>query len=726
MDPLDALAEAAGIEPGYHDIWHNHIVATPDQKRRMLAAMGIAAADAKECRASLEAILARRWQRLAPPVAVIPAEHQPGEIALCLAAGFDGMVDWTLTEGSGAVREGSLAASDLPVVEDGGRESGDRVLRRFTLPDDLPEGYHGIVLSTSGNPQSDAHCRLIVAPRRCWGPEDAVGPDRVWGLSCQLYSLRSGRNWGVGNFSDLARLSSDAAKQGADLIGLNPLHALFPAEPTQCSPYSPASRVFLNVLYIDAEAVPEFSDCGAAIALTADPEFQVRLKAARASELVDYPATAALLFPVLEAVFAHFQANAGPARRAAFDAFRAEVGPPLRRFALFMALQEHFVAEADLSMMDWRRWPLPFQDPDSGDVADFAEAKSGRVAFHEYLQWLADEQLAAAADSAARAGMRVGLYRDLAVGVGPASATAWAEGGALLPEASIGAPPDLLNRVGQDWGLAPLGPAALRDAGYRPFIAAVRANMRHAGALRIDHAMGLMHQYWVPKGLKADQGVYVTYPFQDLLRILALESRRQRCMVIGEDLGTVPAGFRETMAEAGILSYRVLPFERTEGDLFARAETYPEAALVTGSTHDLATLAGLWAGRDLHWRRTLSLYPDDEVRDTDASERIADRRRLIDALIDAGLWPADPPVDTEAMEFDTALMIALQRFLAVTPSRLHVVPLEDALRMVEQMNLPGTIDEHPNWRRKLPLPIDQVFRESGVAELLTALRAARG
>ena len=205
----------------------------------------------------------------------------------------------------------------------------------------------------------------------------------------------------------------------------------------------------------------------------------------------------------------------------------------------------------------------------------------------------------------------------------------------MLPGASIGAPPDLLNRVGQDWGLAPLGPDALRDAGYQPFVAAVRANMRHAGALRIDHAMGLMHQYWVPRGLKADQGAYVTYPFQDLLRILALESRRQRCMVIGEDLGTVPAGFREIMAEAGILSYRVLPFERTDGDLFARPATYPEAALVTGSTHDLATLSGFWAERDLAWRRALALYPDAEVRDTDASERVADRRRLIDALIDA-------------------------------------------------------------------------------------------
>ncbi len=414
------------------------------------------------------------------------------------------------------------------------------------------------------------------------------------------------------------------------------------------------------------------------------------------------------------------------ARSRAFEAFRAEMGPSLRTFAIFMALQEQLVAGADLSMMDWRRWPEPFRAPDTPEVEAFAQERATRVAFHEYLQWQADEQLRGAQHTAVQAGMRVGLYRDLAVGVGPASATAWAEGDALLPGASIGAPPDLLNRVGQDWGLAPLDPAALREAAYQPIIAAIRANMRHAGALRIDHAMGLMHQYWVPKGLKADQGAYVTYPFEDLLRILALESRRQRCMVIGEDLGTVPAGFRDTMAEAGILSYRVLPFERTDGELFARPETYPDGALVTGSTHDLATLAGLWAGRDLSWRRRLDLYPDAQVRDTDASDRIADRRRLIDALIDAGFWPAEPAVDTESLDYDTGLMIAIQRFLAATPSRLHVVPLEDALQMDEQMNLPGTIDEHPNWRRKLPIDLERIFEQPGVAELLEALRRERG
>ena len=725
MDPLDALAEAAGIEPGYHDIWHNHIVATPDQKRRMLAAMGIDASDAKAQRDSLDALTARRWQRLLEPVTVIAAEAQPGFVTICVAADYSGPVSWTVTEEGGAVHQGKAAIGDLAVVDRAGGPDGDRMLLRLDLPADLPEGYHEVSVAVGDGRADPEGSRLIVAPRRCWEPDDAVGPDRVWGLACQLYSLRSERNWGLGNFSDLARLAELAAAQGAELIGLNPLHALYPAEPRQCSPYSPASRDFLNILYIDAEAAPEFAGCEAAAKLTADPDFRSRLEAARAAELVDYPAVAGLVLPVLEAVFDAFQAAAAPGRREAFAAFRGGMGPPLRRFALFMALQEHFVAEADLSMMDWRRWPEPFTRPDSAEVTAFAEASEDRVEFHEFLQWLADEQLAGAAAAAQAAGMRIGLYRDLAVGVGPASATAWAEGGALLPGASIGAPPDLLNRVGQDWGLAPLGPAALRDAGYQPFVAAARANMRHAGALRIDHAMGLMHQYWVPQGLKADQGAYVTYPFQDLLRILALESRRQRCMVIGEDLGTVPAGFREAMADAGILSYRVLPFERADGELFARPATYPEQALVTGSTHDLATLAGLWAGRDLHWRRTLSLYPDDGVRDTDASERIADRRRLIDALIDAGLWPADPAVNTESLEFDTALMIAMQRFLAMTPSRLHVVPLEDALRMEEQMNLPGTVYEYPNWRRKLLVGLEDLFADPGVAGLLAALRRER-
>ena len=725
MDSLDALAEAAGIEPGYHDIWHNHIVASPDLKRRMLAAMGFAVDDEEALAAGLEEIAARRWRRLIEPVAVIAAEAQPGFVTLSVAADWEGAVSWTLTEEGGAVRRGLAAAADLPVLERHAMAEGDRQAVRLGIPADLPEGYHDLEVTLDGSRPETGSCRLIVAPPRCWEPADSVGPDRVWGLGCQLYSLRSDRNWGVGNFSDLARLAELAAPQGAEVIGLNPLHALFPAEPKQCSPYSPASRDFLNILYIDVEAVPEFAASEGARGILTDPEFQSRLAAARSSELVDYPAIAGLMLPVLEAVFDTFRAEASPDRRAAFDAFRSEMGPSLGRFALFMALQEHFVAEGGLSMMDWRRWPEPFSRTESDDVTAFERAQESRVEFHAYLQWIADEQLAAAAATAGRTGMRIGLYRDLAVGVGPASAAAWAEGGALLPGVSIGAPPDLLNRVGQDWGLAPLDPAAMRDTAYRPFIAALRANMRHAGALRIDHAMGLMHQYWVPQGLKADQGAYVTYPFDDMLRILALESRRQRCMVIGEDLGTVPAGFRDTMARAGILSYRVLPFERTDGDLFARPSTYPEQALVTGSTHDLATLAGLWAGRDLHWRRTLSLYPDDIVRDTDASERIADRRRLVDALIDAGLWPADPPVDTEEMAFSPELMIALQRFLAATPSQLHVVPLEDALGMEEQMNLPGTIDEFPNWRRKLSVGLEELFEEPGVAGLLAALREER-
>ncbi len=723
-DPLDVLAETAGIEPDYHDIWGNLIVATAEQKRRMLEAMGIAAADAKQQRASLAALEARRWSRLVDPVAVIAAESQPGHVTLCVEAGSSRALRWSLTEEGGTVRQGRTAAADLPVVE---RRDQDGLVRlQLSLPAGLPEGYHALrVRHDGGSKPSLGDCRLIVAPRRCWGPDEAVGADRVWGLGCQLYSLRSARNWGLGTFADLATLAGRAATEGAELIGLNPLHALYPADPGQCSPYSPSSRDFLNILYIDIDAIPEFAASETAARMIAESGFRSRLAAARSSEQVDYPTVAGLLLPVLEAVFDSFDANAGPDRRAAFAAFRSEMGPSLRRFALFMALQEHFVTGGGPPMLDWRRWPEPFRRLDSAEIAMFSAAHDRRVRFHEFLQWVADGQLASAAKAAEAAGMRIGLYRDLAVGVGPGSATAWAEGDALLPGASIGAPPDLLNRVGQDWGLAPLNPEALRDVAYWPFIAAVRANMRHAGALRIDHAMGLMHQYWVPRGLKADQGTYVTYPLQNLLRILALESRRQRCLVIGEDLGTVPAGFRETMAEAGLLSYRVLPFERTDGGLFARPETYPEAALVTGSTHDLATLRGLWAGRDLHWRRILSLYPDRQVRDTDACERIADRRRLIDALIDTGLWPAHPPVDPESLTFDTRLMIAIQRFLAITPSRLLMVPLEDALEMEEQMNLPGTIEEHPNWRRKLPVELEEMFEDPGIVELLEALRRER-
>ncbi|NBB82208.1 MAG: 4-alpha-glucanotransferase, partial [Alphaproteobacteria bacterium] len=632
MTALDRLADAVGIEPGYHDIWGQWRPVSDTAKRAILDALGLPAADEAAVETSLARLARRRWDRVVDPVSVVGSEAQPGGIGVIVPADGDRTVAWTLTLEDGTRHEGRAPADALhhagQFLLDG------RALDKHSLifPDGLPEGYHTVAVTIDGR---TGEAPVIVAPATCWGPDDAAPGRRPWGLACQLYSLRSETDWGLGGFPELGALTAHAAAAGADIVGINPPHALFPANPKEASPYSPASRDFLNVLYIDPTAVADWAEAPAARAIVEDSAGAADLAAARGADRVDYGAVAALKMPVLRALWDAFRDNhlARATERAhAFEAFRADGGPALERFAAFMAMHAAFGA-ADPFHLDWRHWPEDYRDPRSPAVAAWAEEHADDVAFQVYLQWLADLQLGAAARHGAEAGLGIGLYRDLAVGVGPASAAAWAAPETLVRDASVGAPPDPFSRLGQDWGLCPLDPLALLEQGYRPFARAIAANMRHAGALRIDHVLGLMRLYWVPKGMDARDGAYVSMPFDDLLRVVALESRRQHCLVIGEDLGTVPEGFRDRMTAAGLLSYKVLLFERV-GDmgLFKDTADYPAEALVTAGTHDLPPLAGWWAARDVDWRRDLGLYPDAAAAESDAEDRAADRDRLLAAL----------------------------------------------------------------------------------------------
>jgi 4-alpha-glucanotransferase len=497
------------------------------------------------------------------------------------------------------------------------------------------------------------------------------------------------------------------------------LHALFAAEPRHRSPYSPSSRCFLDYLYIDVTAVPGYAEDGAAAALV--PAETVR--AAQTSEFVDYAAVAAAKRPVLEALFRSLGERA--AAEEAFRRFQEAGGKALADFAAFEALDEHFRKAGILS---WRAWPAEFRSPQSPAVANFAARRRERVEFFEFLQWEAERQFGAAAETGRSGGLALGLYRDLAVGADPGGAEAWADQALLAPGIAIGAPPDALNQVGQNWGLEPHNPLALQRARFAPFIAALRANMRHAGVLRIDHAMSLERLYWVPQGRPATEGSYVAYPFEDMLRILALESRRQQCAVIGEDLGTVPEGFRERMREAGALSYRVLAFERRDGG-FVRPGDYPPLAAATSATHDIATLKGFWLGRDLEWRRRLGLYPDEAAADAEAAERARDRGRLLEALAGEGLLAPEEvqavlPPDGEP-RFSARLLEAILAYLARARSALLLVQIEDILGEEEQANLPGTIDQHPNWRRRTARPLEAILADPEFARLLQLIERER-
>jgi 4-alpha-glucanotransferase len=722
------LARLAGVASSYEDAWHERRPVAPETLRRVLAAMGIAAADDRDTAQSIAALQEAEWGRLLPPVVTAVAD-QALRIPLSVAARQEGRLSWSLALEDGDHRQGVASLETLAVLAEDGAGEGKR--RRLGLPLDpaLPLGYHRLAVTLGGR---HAETVLVMAPRRCHlaGLDDAY----PWGVTVQLYSLRSARNWGIGDFGDLAALAQGVARQGARTLGINPLHALFPAAPDRVSPYAPSSRLFLNPLYIDVAAVPDFAESTAAQAWVAAPETETMLAAARGSDLVDYERVAALKRPAFETLFRAFSERhlgAGAAalseRGAAFRRFQRDGGQSLARFATFTALHEHMVAAG--AGFSWRHWPATLRDAASSDVAQFAAEHRQRAVLHQYLQWEADRQLGAAARAGASAGLSLGLYRDLAVSVDPDGADAWADPGMMVTDATVGAPPDIGNGKGQDWGLAPLNPLMLRRHAYAPVIAALRASMRHSGVLRIDHAMGLMQLWWVPQGAGAAAGTYVAYPFEDLRRILALESRRQCCRVIAEDLGTVPAGFSETLHESGILSYRLLLFARDKAGDFLPPEAYPELATASFSTHDIATLRGFWLGRDLEWRRTLDLYPSAQHAQNDGAERRRDRRRLLAALIAAGALDRDAaqrllPKEDEPI-YERALAEAVHRFLAQSNARLVLMQIEDALAELEQPNLPTTVNEHPNWRRKLALALDQILHDPAFLRLAAAIGTAR-
>jgi 4-alpha-glucanotransferase len=522
--------------------------------------------------------------------------------------------------------------------------------------------------------------------RRCRTPPAGA---RLFGPAIQLYAIRSRRNWGIGDFTDLADIARIAASQGASFLGVNPLHELFLDRPEQASPYSPSSRLALNPLYLDVEAVDGYADCAEARDLVRSDAFAARIAALRSSSFVDYAGVSRAKREVLALAFRH-------ARLADPGAFAQEY----RDAATFDALQARF------GVWGWPAWPEAFRDRRHADTTDVAQD----VDFYLYLQWQADLQLRRAQQAALDAGMSIGLYRDLAVGANPGGAETWQQPRLFATRANVGAPPDDFNRTGQDWGLPPWIPHELRNAGYAPWRALVRANMRHAGALRIDHVMGLARLFWIPQGMSPTQGAYVRYPVDDLCAVLAEESARAQSIVVGEDLGTVPDALRDTLRDAGVLSYRVLYFERTGDGRFKRPEDYPPHALVCVSTHDLPTLRGFFEGTDLAHREALGLLRSDELRDRLRAERDRDRARLREAIAEAGLAGVDD-------------VLALHRYVARTPCALMTVQLEDVFGETEQTNLPATMDDqHPNWRRKVGVDLEDWASDGRFATVCAAIR----
>lgn len=707
---LHRLAELKGIAATYFDIWGQEVHASDATLASLLQAMRVLDGD-EASSAEIETAIAvhesRQATELLPPVLVLYEDDSRWQLPARAPQtdAPDVTLDWRIDAEDGAVQQGHVGA-EWPTAQR------------------LPTGYHQLSLVRGG--ETIARCSLIVAPRSTYRPPALHGDGRVWGVVAQLYALRSERNWGIGDFSDLARLVELCGEAGAGAVGVSPLHAMFPHNPAHASPYSPSSRLFLNLLYLDVEAIADCAECGDVRATVVSDGFREQLAMLRRGELVDYVGVAAAKREVLERLYAHFRREhlaRSSARAQQFNQFRKLHGTDLRRHALFDALQSHF-HRSDATIWGWPVWPEAFRNPESPQVAAFEREQIEAVEFHEYLQWQADLQLAQVARRASR--LEVGLYVDIAVSIDRAGAEAWSEQSLYALDASIGAPPDEYNPKGQNWGLPPLDPARLRAAAYAPFIAMLRANMAHAGALRIDHVMGLMRLYWIAPGAEASAGAYVHYPFDDLLAIVALESQRNRCLVIGEDLGTVHPEVRTKLATAGVLSYGVLFFERRPDGGFKAPADYLRQSIAVVSTHDLPTLAGWWEGRDLALREQLDLFPRPEVREQQVHERAQDRARLLHALAHEQLLPPGIGVDPAQLPaLDAACGRAVHAYLARSPAQIVVAQLEDMLLAADQVNLPGTTDQVPNWRRKLTLALEQWPVDERFTALARVLRAER-
>jgi 4-alpha-glucanotransferase len=720
---LDQLSRQCGIGDAYHN-WRGDLMwVSRETKMAILNAMGRPTDDAPAIECVLHELETARWRTLLPPVAVL----HPGKFEVTVAVAADELerpLDWYVRFEGGGEWRGRLRAGDLAELERRELDGRWQTRRVLALPESLPHGYHSLRVCIEHGACADG--ALIVAPRGCFEPQVLRDGRRLWGVAVQLYTLRSARNWGIGDFVDLEAVVRGCAPHGASFVGLNPLHALFPGNPWHFSPYSASSRHFLNVLYIAVEQLPEFAECAEARQRVAAPEFQAELERLRSTPNVDYPGVANAKLPLLELLYAHFRREhlgRGSPRAAAFQAYVAERGESLRLHALYDAIDVHMRAQDGSRYWGWPVWPEALRDPAGAGVREFEAAHRERVEYYAWLQWLADEQLRKVQRVARELGMPIGLYGDYAVGVNPSGSETWSDQALYRKSAGVGAPPDALALKGQDWGIPPQDPNVLTEEQYRPFRQLIAANMRHFGALRLDHVMALFRQWWVPVGLGATEGGYVHYPLDDLMSVLALESERHACLVVGEDLGTVPPEMSHAMDERSVYSYRVLLFEKHADGRFKGAAEYPRRAIATVTTHDLPTLKGYWTASDIELRRRLSLYPSDEVSGMVADERVRDRAALLVALEQEGLKPV--ACEGSAQSYGLALSLAIHEFLARSSAALVVVQAEDMVGMADPVNVPGTCDEHANWQRKMSHELTAIFGDADVRRLLDVVHAAR-
>jgi 4-alpha-glucanotransferase len=703
---LDQAASAFGIEPGFWDIWGKHRTTGPATTHALLAAMGVPSDTSEQIATALARRVRREWVNLLPPAVVVSESAArvllvsvPMESAGRCAGVMIRREDGNTTELSFDLQK----YADVDKAEFDGRTF---LRKQLPMPSDLPLGYHDISIRVG---TLSAETRYIVTPDRAWTHPTLGRTGRVAGVSLSLYGVRSARNWGCGDFRDLQALIDWVSEQlHASFLGLNPLHAIHNRRPFNTSPYLPNCTFYQNFLYLDVEGIQDYSLCRRAQRLRWKKETCTEIESLRNSELVEYERVSALKLRFLKLLFVQFlrESRRGSLRGQAFRAYIAKEGSLLEKFATYCALDE-YLHRRDPRIWVWTQWPEQYRDPESAATRAFRAKHWRSVMFYQYLQWQIDQQLGRAQQWARSRRLSIGLYHDLALATDHVGADLWAHRPFFIPDCRVGAPPDDFAPGGQDWGFPPPNSEHHRENGYRLFAESIRKNCRHGGALRIDHVMRLFRLYWIPQGASAEAGAYVRELSDDYLRVLALESVRNRVLLIGEDLGTVVPEIRESLAAFGVLSYRLFYFEQNGGRFRSYTE-YPQQALVSSTTHDLPTLAGFWTGVDIEARYRAGKL-DEETRQRQLAARAGEKQKMLNSLHEAGLLTPEMPRSADAYpEMTGELHNAVVGFLALTPSQLLAINQEDLTKELQQQNLPGTTAEYPNWQRKMRFTVEQL------------------
>lgn len=737
MIDLENFADRMGIARDYVDCTGKPTIISSDARMATLQAMGYDLSDnaALEERALKEELLP--YQEILDPVCVIREGERPFIYMrtpenLSEAA----QLTWNLVLEDGTEYCDTVPLEEIEIADYITVQDRTYDIRRIILPDVLPRkltlpwGYHtfSVQIKDGVTVKDSIKQSLIATPLRCYVPDEMKSGKKLWGASIQLYSIRSRHNWGVGDFHDLKSVLKMVHDRGGHFVGLNPLHAGYPAnpDPDMVSPYSPSSRRWLNIIYIAVNDIPEYINNKAARDLVESPAFAKKLQALRDREFVDYRAVLELKLKVLEMIFdSSRMLDKRTSRGKKFVDFMEQGGESLLNMATYDALQRELYSQGE-NAWGWRKFPKEYQDCNSTFVSLWREKHQEQVYFYCYLQFIAAEQLEEAYASAKESGMILGTYRDLAVGVSEGSCDVWADTDNIYRGAAeVGAPPDPLGPLGQSWGLAPMEPHALRRSRYRQLISLYQANMKSCGALRIDHAAGLYRFWWVAQDHKPTDGAYVYNNMHDWLGILALESQRNKCLIIAEDLGTIPMELRVALKEVGAYSYKLFFGERAADGGFIAPQDYEPQALSALTTHDMATLVGWWSHYDIELSNKLGIFTD-EIAQRISQDRMEAKQRILDSL--HGLGSAGDDVPRRAHEIDEmteALIVALEKHMCRGSCAMFSSQIEDWIGVLKPVNVPGTFREYPNWRRKLTVNIEDIEKDSFVRYLTNAMTEAR-